>query len=128
MFVDFFDGSLYAYVLCILLTVILHKFLMIILYFVLGESGEDSVRDFKRLDITSAVDGDDDEEYKDLAKTIINHTHENAMANEISAPYELPHFPIEVYESRRAIQKKLCTRYIYNLCFYPLTLLYLSYF
>lgn len=54
----------------------------------------------------------DDEEYKEIAKTIINHSHENAISNEISAPYELPHFPIEVYESRKAIQKKLCTRYI----------------
>lgn len=75
--------------------------------------------------MASAVDGDD-EEYQEITKTIINHTHENAMANEISAPYELPHFPIEVHESRKAIQKKLCTRYCYLsdvlLCVIPLRL------
>ncbi|KAG8193644.1 hypothetical protein JTE90_024008 [Oedothorax gibbosus] len=72
-----------------------------------GESGDDVVRDFKKLDITTPVD---DEDYAEAAKTIIHHSQENAMANEISAPYELPHFPIEVHESRKAIQKKLCTR------------------
>ncbi|KFM77926.1 AMP deaminase 2, partial [Stegodyphus mimosarum] len=73
-----------------------------------GESGDYVARDFKVLDIVTP--DDEDEDFKEAAKTIIHHSQENAMKNEISAPYELPHFPIEVHETRKAIQKKLCTR------------------
>ncbi|GIY40094.1 AMP deaminase 2 [Caerostris darwini] len=70
-----------------------------------GESGDDNTR---VLDLVTPVNDDDDDIYNDPGA--IMHLHENGMPNEISAPYELPHFPIEVHESRKAIQKKLCTR------------------
>ncbi|PRD27412.1 UNVERIFIED_CONTAM: AMP deaminase 2 [Trichonephila clavipes] len=75
-----------------------------------GESGDDNTRDFKVLDLVTPVNDDDDDDFAEAAKSIMHHTLENGMANEISAPYELPHFPIEVHESRKAIQKKLCPR------------------
>lgn len=73
-----------------------------------GESGDDNTT--RPIDLVTPVDDDDDDDYAEASKTIMHHTLENGMANEISAPYELPHFPIEVHESRKALQKKLCTR------------------
>ncbi|XP_042906606.1 AMP deaminase 2 isoform X3 [Parasteatoda tepidariorum] len=70
-----------------------------------GESGDDP-KEFK----LKLVSADDDDDYQEGAQAMMNHSQENGMANEISAPYELPHFPIEVYESRKVIQKKLCPR------------------
>ncbi|XP_064470636.1 AMP deaminase 2-like isoform X6 [Ornithodoros turicata] len=52
------------------------------------------------------------EGYQEAAETIIEHCREKAkvMGNEISAPYEVPHFPIELHQSRKVIQKQLYTR------------------
>ncbi|XP_022239123.1 AMP deaminase 2 isoform X3 [Limulus polyphemus] len=47
--------------------------------------------------------------YKLAAEKILQHTQEHMMGNEISAPYEVPHFPIEVFESKKAIQRQLST-------------------
>ncbi|KAF8777706.1 AMP deaminase 2 like protein [Argiope bruennichi] len=73
-----------------------------------GESGDDNTRPIDL--VTPVNDDDDDDDYAEASKTIMHHTLENGMANEISAPYELPHFPIEVHECRKALQKKLCPR------------------
>ncbi|KAH7945945.1 hypothetical protein HPB49_017738 [Dermacentor silvarum] len=56
--------------------------------------------------------GAGDECYQAAAETIISHCREKAkvMGNEISAPYEVPHFPIELYESRKVMQQQLSTR------------------
>ncbi|XP_054927369.1 AMP deaminase 2 isoform X6 [Dermacentor andersoni] len=56
--------------------------------------------------------GAGDECYQAAAETIISHCREKAkvMSNEISAPYEVPHFPIELYESRKVMQQQLSTR------------------
>ncbi|XP_035215171.1 AMP deaminase 2-like isoform X2 [Stegodyphus dumicola] len=51
-----------------------------------------------------------DESYIKVAETIIHHSMEAAKGKEISAPYEVPHFPIEKDQSRRAIQRQLSTR------------------
>ncbi|XP_077564458.1 uncharacterized protein LOC144179909 [Haemaphysalis longicornis] len=56
--------------------------------------------------------GAGDECYQAAAETIISHCREKAkvMGNEISAPYEVPHFPIELQESRKVMQQQLSTR------------------
>lgn len=56
--------------------------------------------------------GAGDECYQAAAETIISHCREKAkvMGNEISAPYEVPHFPIELHESRKVMQQQLSTR------------------
>ncbi|KAL1422682.1 hypothetical protein MTO96_003767 [Rhipicephalus appendiculatus] len=55
--------------------------------------------------------GAGDECYQAAAETIISHCREKAkvMGNEISAPYEVPHFPIELAESRKVMQQQLST-------------------
>lgn len=50
-----------------------------------------------------------DRNYQKVAETIIHHT-KDAKGKEISAPYEVPHFPIERDESRRALQRQLSSR------------------
>ncbi|XP_054724062.1 AMP deaminase 2-like [Uloborus diversus] len=51
-----------------------------------------------------------DEQYQKAAETIIHHSKDAVKGKEISAPYEVPHFPIEKAESRRAIQRQLSSR------------------
>ncbi|KAF8795086.1 AMP deaminase 2-like [Argiope bruennichi] len=46
-----------------------------------------------------------DENYQKIAETIIQNFKETGR--EISAPYEVPHFPIEKNESRKAVQRQL---------------------
>ncbi|GIY44938.1 AMP deaminase 2 [Caerostris darwini] len=49
-----------------------------------------------------------DSSYQKVAETIINNFKETGR--EISAPYEVPHFPIERNESRKAIQRQLSSK------------------
>ncbi|XP_015915019.2 AMP deaminase 2 isoform X2 [Parasteatoda tepidariorum] len=51
-----------------------------------------------------------DENYKKAAETIITHTKESTKGKEISAPYEVPSFPIEKVESQKVIQRQLSSR------------------
>ncbi|GBM31097.1 AMP deaminase 2 [Araneus ventricosus] len=49
-----------------------------------------------------------DENYQKIAETIIQNFKETGR--EISAPYEVPHFPIEKSESRKAVQRQLSSK------------------
>ncbi|XP_077524447.1 AMP deaminase isoform X16 [Amblyomma americanum] len=65
---------------------------------------------FELPDMLEGAGGAGDECYQAAAETIISHCREKVMGNEISAPYEVPHFPIELHESRKAMQQQLSTR------------------
>ncbi|GFQ70074.1 AMP deaminase 2 [Trichonephila clavata] len=51
-----------------------------------------------------------DENYQKVAETIIQNFKEKETGREISAPYEVPHFPIEKNESRKIIQRQLSSK------------------
>lgn len=51
-----------------------------------------------------------DHGYKKAAETILEHTQKEILSNKISAPYEVPQFPIEVHETRNKIQKQISIR------------------
>lgn len=53
---------------------------------------------------------ENDETYQKAAEAIIHHSKDSAKGKEISAPYEVPHFPIEKDESRKKIQRQLSSR------------------
>lgn len=65
---------------------------------------------FELRDVLEPASGAGDECYQAAAETIISHCREKAMGNEISAPYEVPHFPIELHESRKVMQQQFSTR------------------
>jgi len=48
-----------------------------------------------------------DDNLQELAQSIYNSNEENTLTNELSAPYEVPQFPIEKNEKKRAIQRQL---------------------
>ncbi|XP_067135225.1 AMP deaminase 2 isoform X2 [Centruroides vittatus] len=51
-----------------------------------------------------------DHGYKRAAETILEHTQKEVLSNKISAPYEVPQFPIEVHETRNKIHKQISIR------------------
>lgn len=51
-----------------------------------------------------------DDTIHELTQSVYNSNEQNTLANEISAPYEVPQFPIEQIEKKRAIQRQLSVR------------------
>lgn len=102
----------YLYLTCIIYDIHFLRFKLSFLetffFFVGSESPQLS---FEVPNVLSSCDESDDT-YQKVAEAIIHHSKESAKGKEISAPYEVPHFPIEKAESRRAIQRQLSSRYI----------------
>lgn len=54
-----------------------------------------------------------DDTYEEMAGTLLmQETVQAQIANEISAPYEVPQFPIEQIETKLALQRQLSIRYV----------------
>lgn len=60
-------------------------------------------------------DSQDDEDDTELLDPMLANSNLNATLKEISAPYEIPHYPIELEEHRKIVQQHLTDMTLNNI-------------